>query len=362
MAKKFTPPPVDNDPGYSPLAENVQEKNYSAPNAPVDNSPIPEPSFTPPSFAKQKDFFNPESEDEDGTAKVETAAEDAPKASRPSPAPPRKERTPIDPGYNEMSGAEKKRGAEGMANAFIQGYSILCKQGAKWVMIKPEKVQRLVMEGKINADVMYQMPGGVMATAPDIINSYNAEMSEVMEVSDEFVDQVRPLLVRIFMKRGLGMSDEAQLMWIVGQDIFSKGVILFQIKKQSAEFIKAFTIQNAAANTPPIPDVAPTPPAQESVVVDTMPDPEPTMAPPERPKMPDAPDHSISPTLQESSPENFFDPVNIDAKVEMPKFGDNATLRGLAENEKLAESIENDTKTVKARAAKPKKSKTKKSK
>lgn len=231
---------------YSPLAENVQEKSYAASDHLESANPIPEPAFVPPSFESQKDFFEEDEKEKktknNGNGNVNHTEKITPKPSYSDG---------FVGGDNELSNKEKKRGAEAMATTFIQGYSLLCKQGAKWVMIKQSKVTKLIREGKINPDILYYAPGNVQATAPQIIEAYNNEMLEIMEVSEDFVEQVRPLLVRIFLKRGIGMSDEAQLMWIVGQDVFMKGTMLFSIKKQSADFIKSFS--TGAVNNP-LPD------------------------------------------------------------------------------------------------------------
>lgn len=223
---------------YSPLSENVQEKRYAAQTEDVKNNVIPEAQFVPPSFAEKEDFFAIEDE-KNGT-------------NHKPPIQPSYKHSPIhDEPVNQLSDIDKKRAAEAMASTFIQGYSLLCKQGAKWVMIKPGRVTKLIREGKINPDILYYAPGNVQATAPEIIQAYNNEMSEIMEVSEDFVDQVRPLLVRIFTKRGIGMSDEAQLCWIVGQDVFMKGSMLLSIKKQSNDFIKSFS---TGVNNSPLED------------------------------------------------------------------------------------------------------------
>ena len=336
---------------YSPLGQNVDEKDYATPNLTADSGRIPEPNFVPPSFSTKKDFFA----EDDGKSAKEPDSDPSAGKMPPTSKAQHVEREPLDPGYNELSNKEKRRGAEAMANSFIQGYSILCKQGAKWVMIKPSKVEKLIHEGKIDPNELYYAPGGVQATAPDIINTYNSEMSDIVEVSPEFEEQVRPLLIRIFQKRGIGMTDEQQLMWIVGQDVIMKATLLVQIKKQSAEFLKSFTKANNIQNTTPPPAVS----TVHATVSEPSTEPEPapttrmadedipqraTVIEPDTPRMKvstpkkeakapvsgkkSAPG-KVSPALSESAPENFFDPVNLDDKFSGLSFGNKDILDGI---------------------------------
>lgn len=338
-------PPKNNNEtpdNYSPLAENVEEKQYAASGS-YDPNPIPEPKFVPPSFQASRDFFDPENE----KSKADAPADQTPPKSfnvPPKGSKAKVEREPMDPGYNELSNKEKQRGAEGMATAFIQGYAMLCKQGAKWVMIKPARVEKLIREGKIDPTELYYIQG-THVTAPEIISTYNQEMMEVMEVSPDFIDQVKPLLIRILMKRGLGMSDEAQLMWIIGQDVFTKGAMLVQIKKQSNEFLKSFATHNSVGNVPsPQPGTQPQTPTNDppmpqpnyesAEVVESKPTPQPKMdvvnqKPVPRPKQPakkKEAEPEISPALKETAPDDFFDgKVNLDKAI-VPEYGNPDTI------------------------------------
>lgn len=315
---------------YSPLGGNVDEKGYATNLGHLHSDPIPEPRLAPPSFADRKDFFETEAD----LAEPVNGAAPTPKAAaspRPPKAPPRE---PLDPGYTDMSSAEKRRGAEALTASVLQGYTLLCKQGGKLVMVKTATVNKLVREGKLDTSTMYQTPSGDHATAIDIINAFNSEIDGIFEVSEEFTEEVSPIMTRVFMKRGVAMSDEMQLAWLFGKDISVKAIMAMSLSKQSKQFIKSFTVQNAASGqrTPP-------PPPIEDEPIDAevqAPPPPPPAAKPKAAKvkhmeLPKQNTATVSPSMAENAPGDFFKNVDIDAPYDDPQFGDKAKLDGINE-------------------------------
>ncbi|MGH2642321.1 MAG: hypothetical protein ACRDE2_00105 [Chitinophagaceae bacterium] len=308
----------------SPLAQNVEEKPYAASkDQPIGQ--IPEPSFPTPDFGKEKDFFEAEKINNKNSNRQNNSQLNSNMI-----------------GSNDMTQEEKRVAAESMATTFIQGYSILCKYAAKWVMIKPEKVTKLIREGKIDPNILYYAPGDVQATAPRIIEAYNQEMLDMLVVSDEWAESVRPILIRIFIKRGIGMSDEAQLLWIVGQDIFTKGALLFSIKKQSNDFLKSFSL---AVPNKPIKETAE--PARAPVI-----NKENKAEKREEPKQ-RLPVKKVKPStaLEELAPEGFFDEPAEDKRYKVPKFG-----KGSADRlTQISNSSSNSFEPTKKKRGRPKK-------
>ena len=106
------------------------------------------------------------------------------------------------------------------------------------------------MEKKQYYDYGKKMRAGVF------FKEYNNQVEGILKVSDEFKEEVTPVLERVLAKRGVGMTDEQLLMFMFGKDIASKGVIFFQMKSQlnyMIQTIKDATVGQAAPPTPPPP-------------------------------------------------------------------------------------------------------------
>jgi hypothetical protein len=90
----------------------------------------------------------------------------------------------------------------------------------------------MVAKGEIDGSLQLPLSDNESVTFLQYCNEFNKQTEGVLHVSQEFKDQAKPILVRIFMKRGIGMTDEQHLLYLVGIDVFSKVVTIVQVSKQ----------------------------------------------------------------------------------------------------------------------------------
>ncbi len=201
------------DAEFNPLDEAVNEKKYTAPNINPDasdlNKPIEEPKYSPPPLRK------PQQQEQ------------------------KREREPFNPEMKQMPKKETEMAASGMAKMIMQGYRWMHDLGNKGLQISEKKLNKLQAEGEINLNAMIDYDYGKQVRAGDFFKEYNEQISTALSVSQEFEDEVTPVLERVLAKRGIGLTDEQLLMYMFGKDIASKGLIFFQIKSQTN-----FMIQN----------------------------------------------------------------------------------------------------------------------
>ena len=208
---------------YDPLTtEPVAEKIYAKPFAPTDPTKpiadIPEAKFTPPSFNAQS---------EQQTTK---------------PQEPSFTETPFNSKLNDLPPAEKKRSAETLADAIVGAYDLIHK-GARWfVKVSDDKLNKMYAEGSLSPDLAIPLnPEGTRhMTLADFIRDFNNQVDDSIAVSSEFKEQVRPVLIRVLAKYNFGMTDEQMLMYLVGQDVVTKGAMVFALKKQMTSILNNF--------------------------------------------------------------------------------------------------------------------------
>lgn len=208
------------DIGYSPFNEPVTKREYTTPN--IDPSELrgelQEPIFTAPSLEEL------EAMDTDGGK--ETDSEPA--------SPKRSEPTQINPAFSELPKKEKQMGAEMMADVVIDGYSKLGTGIGSLAKISESKLDREFADGNIDANILLPINEfGDTVTVKEFVQEFNSEAKEAFETSQEFKDKVRPPLIRVFEKRGIGMTDEQLLFYYFGTDIASKGFTAVQLRKSS---------------------------------------------------------------------------------------------------------------------------------
>ena len=210
---------------FNPLTEEaVNEKSYAKPNIKIDpnqiNQPIPEPVFNPP--PQQPDA--------------------------PPPPPPAQE--PFNPVMNELPKKEKNLAAQQAATMFIMGYEAVHKMGNNAIKIGDWRVKKLKNKNLIDVNIPLQLAEGRVPMG-QFIQIYNEQSDAAFTVSQEFKDEVRPVLVRVLEKKGIGASDEHLLIGLVAQDLAFKvpeWIRLMKNKKDVLNQLVELTEQYRGAN------------------------------------------------------------------------------------------------------------------
>jgi hypothetical protein len=196
---------------FSPLDAPVKQRAYTQHKLDPTQvmADLEEPTFQRPSF-----------EDLDGTTQEE--------ASEPE--------RPFNPSYSELDGKEKTMGAEMMAEMTLDIYEKGCYYMGKIPEISESKIDRLIAEGEIDPNIQLQTEAGAMPIK-DFAVEFNDSIKEAFVVSDEFKEKVKPPLIRVFKKRGIGMTDEQLLAYYFVTDLGAKGAQAFMLKKTTNSII-----------------------------------------------------------------------------------------------------------------------------
>ena len=78
------------------------------------------------------------------------------------------------------------------------------------------------------------------ATVQYLVDSINTQVDDIFVVTDEFEERTRPLMKKIFLKRGWGVSDEQQLLIYVATDVQEKVMAAIQIRKSATFQLYSF--------------------------------------------------------------------------------------------------------------------------
>ena len=143
----------------------------------------------------------------------------------------------------------------------------------------------------------------------EFIGEYNRQVTETLVVEKEFIDKVRPVMIRVFAKRGYGMTDEQYLMFAFGKDILQKGAQLYTFKKSLTQSLKMMTEMYNQQTKPsynqntgpqgPAPSPAPSPPPQ----------PEPAPSPQPEEPTPSVEEEMNEPSVQKTMHEEMEDEI-----------------------------------------------------
>ena len=258
---------------FNPLGDYVVERDYSAPKV-ADGivGDLEEPIFRKESFQDIENNANANPVNADGqpsNAYKESIANDP--------------LTNINPVINDLDDREKKASSEALVDTVLDVYESLHQFGANAVKFSEDEMRKLILEGKIDPNRLVTVDeSGSQVTISQFVSEFNAQVDEAIAPDPSFRKKVTPVMVRVFMKRGWGMTDEQYLMALFGKDIFSKAAIGIGLRKSINMVISTLIdeketqrLEQEMASMPPKPAPQPTPPPApqpkyESVVVEDM--------------------------------------------------------------------------------------------
>jgi hypothetical protein len=246
VVEEITPEVSGSSADYNPLGESVKERSYTKPNIDGANleAEIEEPTFVPPSFEDLEEPTGFESQEEQPFA---------------------------NPALNDLDDKDKRYATEQMVDVVLDGYEKITGLANNLVQIKEKKVQEMIAKGEIDPRTRIPIDtSGNSVSISEFVQDYNEQTAEAIQTSPDFKKKVRPAMVRVFEKRGIGMTDEQFLMYMFGTDIVQKGAVVVSLRNNVSgimNMMKELSQQRMATQAPPPPPAAPkqeTPPPAPS--------------------------------------------------------------------------------------------------
>jgi hypothetical protein len=201
---------------YNPFSESVVERDYATPKTAsgvIDE--IEEPSFVPPSYEE----IVQERAEQEAMGQNEGGGFDNP-FDNPNSA------------MNDLDNKDKKIACESLVDTVLDAYEQAHRYAQYIVKVDEESLMERQAQGKL--DLSMQIPvtetGDTMSVA-EFVAQYNEQSANALAYDKDFGYKVRPAMIRVFMKRGWGMTDEQFLMYMFGKDIAVKVGIMYQLKK-----------------------------------------------------------------------------------------------------------------------------------
>jgi hypothetical protein len=228
---------VDTD--FSPLDAPVKKRAYTSHILASDDAvleDLAEPTFQTPSFSD----FDPEQE-------------------KGNKEPDR----PFNESYSELDNKEKTMGAEMMAEMTLDLYEKGCGFLGKLPEISERKLDNLIAEGEIDPNIQIPTESGNLLVK-EFAQEYNSSIKDAFEVSDEFKDKVRPPLIRVLKKRGIGMTDEQLLGYYFLTDLGAKSAQAFMLRKTANSIVDSLKENTQVMRESQAPRPAPAPVQKES--------------------------------------------------------------------------------------------------
>lgn len=208
---------------FSPLADEVKQREYNKITPQNVTGDIPEPKF--------KGGMGVE-DDNNSTVNTESSEEDA----KPSPF-----ENVTNEKVNQLEGKEKKIACEQLVDTVLDLYEMGHTFGVKFASVDENKLMEKAMKGEIDPSMEIPIDEKGTTTNPmEFFQTYNSQVEEVLTYDPEFGEKVKPAMRRVFEKKGWGFTDEQFLWYMFGKDLGVKSMMVFGLKKQSNMMMNTF--------------------------------------------------------------------------------------------------------------------------
>ena len=218
---------------WTPFDGDVIQRDYATgetEGASVNPNNIPEPDFK-----SDVDTFELPPEDDSTSNDIEESTTTSTQVET-------KDETPSE--------IVTKDDSDNAADSIIEGYEMAHLVAKEMMQYSEKDIRKKQKQGKLNveAEIETRRPltdeektqcknNGVQAPTSivvkqstySVIGSYNEGLQQVLTVSDEFKEEVKPLLSKLLQEKGVGMSDTNRLIMIVGKDVVQKGIMVYSL-------------------------------------------------------------------------------------------------------------------------------------
>ena len=195
---------------YNPLGDNVIEREYSTPKtAEGYTQDIPEPDYG--GDMSFEDILNSSNESEE--------EEQSNPFDNPNEA------------LNDLPNEEKRIACESLVDTALDTYATVLNLVSKWVQVSDDKISDLIAEDEIDGDMRMPIEGGGDVSLQEFFQTYNEQAEDTIKYDRNFGLKVRPYMVRLFMRKGWGMTDDQVLMVMWGKEIVGQTMKIYGLKK-----------------------------------------------------------------------------------------------------------------------------------
>lgn len=217
---------VDFD-DFSPLEAPVKERSYNKQQTVVDAEEIPEPIFDAPAA---------------GSGQPQpSASQSSGGYTAPQPEPSYSSDAGYSEPVNELDDKSKRQAASQLADTLLDAYKMAHQFAGNFAKVDQSQILDKVTKGELDPSLTIPVDEeGNQMGAMEFFEAQNEQIDEAFQYDPEFGKRVKPAMVRVFEKRGIGLTDEQFLMVEFGKDIAVKAALLVGMKKQQKMMLNMF--------------------------------------------------------------------------------------------------------------------------
>jgi hypothetical protein len=147
---------------------------------------------------------------------------------------------PLNPSFDEMSGAKKKKSTKKFAKYIIEAICALAEKGFTWYAnkdINEAKLNEYELNGEMDLSILVTLDNGQQATVKQffINQCYMAEQLSKFEAEEK--QDMADALAEVFLEKGIAPTATQEALIVIGGVLVKKGAILLSLKAQTGSLL-----------------------------------------------------------------------------------------------------------------------------
>jgi hypothetical protein len=153
---------------------------------------------------------------------------------------------PMNPKFNEMSDAQKKKQTTRMAKSIVRLVCTLAEKGFEFWGTKgitEDEINNLESNQVIDTDleVMSMLEPGTLVTIKQFFAQQRMAVAEISKITEDEKQMLTESLVEVMIEKGIGPTPMQNLLLNIAEVILVRGLAIYGIQKQNSNIIQQLT-------------------------------------------------------------------------------------------------------------------------
>ena len=202
--------------------QQQQQQSFNMPPPPISN--IPEPEFQE---LNPDDLRARQQEEEQQTY---SADPDSPSSGE--------DENYGNPAVQDLPQKEKLKAVRATVDLVLNNYALYKPKLFQLIGMPRRKIDKLAKSGQLDLSILLRNKEGMSESMGKIFKDIEYELRRQTEVTQEFKDTVRPLMVQIFMEHNIALTPMQLLLVMFGQDIATSTVNAIKLRSEVTDYIE----------------------------------------------------------------------------------------------------------------------------
>jgi hypothetical protein len=160
----------------------------------------------------------------------------------------KEKKEPINPAFDEMDGAKKRKNTKMFARFIVEGVCSLAEHGFVWYAnrdINEAKLVEYEINNEMDLNILITLDANQQATVKDWFGSMCVESTTLAKIDQDSRDELSQALTDVLLEKGIAPTPTQMLLMVAGKVfLIDKGLALLQLKMKTNSVLDQLRIMH----------------------------------------------------------------------------------------------------------------------